>query len=70
MSIVCLHFTCHPQGGGGGGGPRYPLRADFGAIRACGRALGSIPLGLASASSHSALVSRGLCTVNTSSLMS
>lgn len=46
------------------------LLAGIGGIRACGRARGSIPLGLASASSHSALVSLGLYTVNTPSLMS
>lgn len=46
------------------------LLAGIGGIRACGRAPGSIPLGLASTSSHSALVSLGLCTVNTPSLMS
>lgn len=46
------------------------LLAGIGGIRACGRALGSIPLSLASASSHLALVSLGLCAVNTPSLMS
>lgn len=46
------------------------LLAGIGGIRACGCALGSIPPGLASASSHSALVSLGLYTVNTPSLMS
>lgn len=37
----------------------------MGAIRACDHALGSIPMCLASATSHSALVNLGLCTVNT-----
>lgn len=46
------------------------LLAGIGGIRACGRTAGSIPLGLASASSHSALVSLGLYTVNTPSLVS
>ena len=49
---------------------KHILLAGIGDIRACGHALDSIPLGLASASSHSALVSLGLCTVNTPSLMS
>lgn len=39
--------------------------AGAGSIRARAHALGSIPLGLASACSHSALVSRGLYAVNT-----
>lgn len=41
------------------------LIAGTGSIRARAHALGSIPLGLASACSHSALVSRGLHAVNT-----
>lgn len=41
------------------------LLAGMGAIRASDHALGSIPLCLASAASHSALVNLGLCTVNT-----
>lgn len=41
------------------------LIAGTGSIRARAHALGSIPLGLASAGSHSAPVSQGLYTVNT-----
>lgn len=64
--LVCIWFQLLSKGKSG----RDILLAGIGGIRACGRALGSIPSGLASASSHSALVSLGLYTVNTLSLMS
>lgn len=41
------------------------LLTGIGGVRACGRALSSIPSGLASANSHSELVGLGLYTVNT-----
>lgn len=58
----CINMFQLPSSGKMG---RATLIAGTGSIRACAHALGSIPLGLASACSHSAPVSRGLYAVNT-----